>query len=54
VRCYLSELYGHVWDICCLHRNLQLDVQILAPQGDKERHEALMRKELQVRRQAES
>lgn len=26
---YLSELYGQLWDVCYLHRNLQLDVRII-------------------------
>ncbi len=49
LRVYLSELYGQLWDVCYLHRNLPLDVRILynntdtsaaatatpAPQGKK-------------------
>jgi hypothetical protein len=29
LRVYLSELYGQLWDVCFLHRNLQLDVRII-------------------------
>lgn len=29
LRVYLSELYGQLWDVCYLHRNLQLDVRII-------------------------
>lgn len=29
LRAYLSELYGQLWDVCYLHRNLQLDVRII-------------------------
>lgn len=29
LRVYLSELYGQLWDVCYLHRNLELDVRIL-------------------------
>lgn len=55
VRCYLSELYGHFWDICCLHKNLQLDVRIFTEDvaggrgGSMERDTALLQKDLQVR-----
>ena len=29
LRVYLSELYGQLWDVCYLHKNLPLDVRIL-------------------------
>lgn len=29
LRVYLSELYGQLWDVCNLHRNLPLDVRVL-------------------------
>jgi hypothetical protein len=55
LRCYLSELYGQFWDVCYLHRNLQLDVQILydeqaaLPQPrTTPRDQLLLRPELQV------
>ena len=56
VRCYLSDLYGQFWDVCYLHKNLQLDVRILYnttmsgnPRGASiTREEALLKPELDV------
>lgn len=56
VRCYLSELYGQLWDVCYLHKNLQLDVRILYnttmsgnPRGaSMTREEVLLKPEVQV------
>lgn len=49
LRFYMSDLYCQCWDLCCLHKNLGLDVRILHEGGGYiARRELMVNKDLEV------